>query len=276
MLNRLIKSDFIKLRKSKTLIVCSIIAFCLAVLMSLLLVNGWNSNGNGESIEQATEMLLEMGMDKETVDMALSIMPRPYLWSYANYFLSDGVISILAAICVSVFTASEYSMGTLKNTLSRGFSRTQIYLSKLLVSCVSVIVLAVVYLLGGMIICGIFLRGISELTAVQMILCILSYLCLFLAMTSVYYMIAIVIRKTGVTIAMSLVIPNIVASILSTIAYSIKDFSEISQYWLFNTPSVVQRMCVNGQAYIPILTALVYFAVSTAAGLIISRKQEVK
>lgn len=276
MLSRLIKSDFIKLRKSKTLIVCSIIAFCLSLLMALLLVNGWNSNGNGESIEQATEMLIEMGMDEETVDMALSIMPRPYIWSYANYFLSDGVISILAAICVSVFTASEYSMGTLKNTLSRGFSRTQIYLSKLIVSCVSVLILAVVYLLGGLLVGSIFLRGISELTAVQMILCVISYLCLFLAMTSVYYMLSIIIRRTGVTIALSLVIPNIVASILTTISYSIKEVSEISQYWLFNTPSIVQKMCVSGQAYIPIIIALAYFILSTAAGLIISKRQEVK
>ncbi len=273
-MNRLIKSDFIKMSKSRTLVICSIIAFGLGIVMSLLYVNAWNVIGS--DIESAEEALATMGMDEEMIETAFAMFPKPYVWSYADILFRDGTIYLLAAICISVFAASEYSMGTLKNTLSRGFSKSRIYCSKMIVSFVSVTVLTAAYIAGGLVVCALFIRGGSLISAGDMILCVVAYLCLYIAITSVYFMLSTIIKRTGVAIAMSLVIPGIVSSIFSTLAYADKSFVNISKYWIFETLNYVPDMCKDGEIYISILTALAYFVLSTAVGLMIFRKQEVK
>lgn len=274
MVKSLIKSDFMKLKKSRSLIICCIVAVCLGAVMALLYVNAWNTMG--ENIENARELMMQMGIDGETIDSAFSVLPEPYFWSYANIMLSDGSIPTFAAICAGVFIASEYSMGTIKNTISRGFSRTKIYVSKLMVSCVTIIILGIAYVVGTMAVCAIFVRGGSEISAVQMLLSVLSYIFLFAAMASVYLMIAVIMKKTGVAIAVSIVIPAVISSVITIITYSNNEFSQVAKYWLFNTPSFVEKMCIDGQAYIPLLISVFYFAVSTAVGLTVFKRQEIK
>ncbi|MBQ3929102.1 MAG: ABC transporter permease subunit [Clostridia bacterium] len=271
-MGKLIKSDFMKLSKSRTLLICSLIALVLGAVMSLLFINAWNSVG--ESIQQAQKMMLDMGMDEEVVEETFSILPKPYIWSYANMLLGDGTITLLAAICISVFTASEYSMGTLKNTVSRGFTRGQIYLSKLVVSCVSTLILTAAYLIGGMTVCLIFVRGTSELNFGQMAMIAVTQILLLFAMASLYYTIAIIIKKTGSTVAMSIVLPTFVSTMIVTTTYGDKDFAKIARYWLFETPVYVQKFCLNGQIYIPLLLAAGYFAVTVAAGYLTFRRQD--
>ena len=55
-------------------------------------------------------------------------------------------VQIFAAF-IAVFVTIEFHLGTIRNTISRGTSRLQIYLSKFIVTSVATVILLLIYIL---------------------------------------------------------------------------------------------------------------------------------
>lgn len=271
----LIKADFKKLFKSKTLLVCSLIALGISLLT--VFVMHMALSVLGDKMQMAKDMMSMAGGD-ESIDMsvALSQIPDNNIWSFVDMLFKDSNIGIFIAICVCVFVASEYSMGTLKNIVSRGFSRNQIYFSKLLVSVVCSVIITAVYVTGGAIMSTFWANEEVKATVSQIILSIISYMLIIFAMTSLYLMIAFIVAKSGLSIAVSIGAVVLISSIFEMLAMSIEHFENYSKYWLPNTLSIVSTSIKDGQWYVPMLIAAGYFAVTTIIGLLVFKKRDIK
>ena len=125
----LMKADGYKLRKSRSLKVCLLVAFVLGILMAVLYHIAWSMIGN--NIETTRSMMMMFGSDEKTINEMLMIIPDENMWAYISTALADTNVLYIAAIVISIFVGSEYSMGTIKNSVSRGYSRSSIYVSKL-------------------------------------------------------------------------------------------------------------------------------------------------
>lgn len=270
----LLRSDFFKLRKSKTLIGCCAAAVILGAAMALIFINAWNSIG--DRIEEAVNMMKLTGMSDELIDTAFSTLPKPNRWSYANMLFSDGTIPLLLSIFISVFFASEYTMGTMKHSISRGFNRRDIYLSKLLTSFISLLAIGIAYFAGGMTVAFIFVKKGSELGTQEILISVICYICLYISMASCFLLAAATVKKTSSAIAVCLAVPTLVSSLMTIVMYGNSDFRFVARFWIFNTPSYVQNMVADGEWYLAIITAAVYFVAALIAGMIIFRRQEIK
>ncbi len=270
----LIKADRYKLRKSRSLKVCLIVAFGLGILMAVLYHMAWKTLG--DNLEATRSMMTAFGSDEKTVDEMLSIIPEENLWAYITTALADTNVLYIAAIVISIFVGSEYSMGTIKNAVARGYARPAIYGSKLLLSMLAMLLVVVAYVLGGGTV-GVVLYGFSAKAAVgQMFLQMAAYLVEYIAVCGLYVMIAVLLKSTGHAIAFSLVMPMLVSSVLQIVVMAYSNNDLISRLWLFQTVTATQQLCQYGNAHVPFLSAAVYFTVTLVIGLFVFHRQEIK
>lgn len=122
----------------------------------------------------------------------------------------DGIISsgpvmlqLIAPVFISLFIGREYSDQTLRNKISVGHSRIDIYLSNLIISVVGSLILYVIYVIP-MCIFGYtyftsFETPIGKLICVQLI-----GMVIMIAVASLYNMISILIPNKAVTAILSL------------------------------------------------------------------------
>ena len=87
MMTSLMRSDWCKLQKSRSLKVCLLIAFVLGAVMALLYHMAWVNLG--ESLEATLSMMQMLGSSEQSIRQALEIIPQDDLWSYVNTALAD-------------------------------------------------------------------------------------------------------------------------------------------------------------------------------------------
>ncbi len=269
----LIRAELTRLVKSKSFILCVVLAAVLGVVFALLYRFFWDEN---KTISMTYAAMQTYGMNTDVLDEALKMIPKNNLWSYINVFMSDSMIWILSSVCVCVFAASEYDTGTLKNTVSRGFKRHQIYFSKYVSAFTAVLAIALSYILTGGITALTFVSETPELSLSDMVICIVLYILLFAALAGFYVMLSVIFGKSGFTVAAALVVPMLISALMNTASMINKDIGYLSKYMLVDSLAYVQSSVVDKQAYIPVLIAVFYIAATSIAGYIIFKKKDIK
>lgn len=237
-MRKLLSADLYKLYRNQTFWLCTLIAAGLGVYM-LIVDNTMNA--------------------PELVHNQLSANAKNIGWALTQN-ISDVVI-LLFSVPVSIFVASEFHGGTMKNIVTKGFGRTRIYFSKLLVSLLMMIFMFLTFMLASMVTGGI-LWGFTMNAA--MLVKILQYIGLQLlsgcALACVYVAVAILIQNSAVVIAANLLLTlmgKFPVWIVDTIMG--KGLNNGNYYWLVNnimnfktpSPAVVdmQRMIVVSLGY---------------------------
>lgn len=133
----LLKSDFYKLFKNKMFIVLSIISLGLSLVITIgsYALVAWFGNGL-------------------TVDLAASI---------SKFIVIPGTligIPLLTFLFMYMFSASsssnEFSYGTIKNVISKGFSRSNVYFSRVITATIGNIILWALYVIPSIILILMF------------------------------------------------------------------------------------------------------------------------
>lgn len=272
-MGRLMKADWMKLRSSRTFIVCTVLALILGALLTIVYYIVWLNIG--ETLEMSREYLMSFGLPEKMVDETLSVVPHDNMWSYVNTCLADTNVMYLVAIVVCVYVATEYNMGTYKLPVARGYSRGKVFFSKWLMSLPAMLFVTVAYVLGGMIASSVMFGFSADVSAGEILTELGAYLSLYIAATSLFVMLSVVTKKTSTAVALAIIVPILLESGLTILMIAYKDL-EVSQYWLFNTITSTQTLYQNGQAYIPFLVAAAYCAVSLVIGALVFRRQEMK
>lgn len=198
---------------------------------------------------------------------------------------SNGSLPFFIAILASIFVAGSFSNGSIKMSISRGANRVQLYFAKL----ITVSTMAVLLCIFSFIVSGILaaILGLGQtITAAEFgnIMAALGKQSLIaLAYTSLFTLIATLIRSTGGAVGASIGLfffSTIVSAILSTIGLTTE-----KQWLVDSTQFFLSTQLATASQFPPlqtwellcvILIPLGYIAVTSGLGLLSFVKRDIK
>ncbi len=238
-MNRLIKFQVRNMFKQKSFYVC----LCLLILMGpvLTFIGAFNTP-NYETIK---------------------VMPQ-------IVSLLSGEISLLSTIFIALFCCLDFNEGTTKNIVGRGYSRTQVLLSKYIVSLIGlfsfyIISFIVIFCLFG--INGLGFENVMLYSTINSIFRIIAY-------TIFFSTISFILEKNGSAIIACLFAPSIIQTILSLIDSKLK--IDISKYWITNISNQFLSNSSLANLNYSIILYIVYIIIFIVLGINTANKKEIK
>jgi hypothetical protein len=138
-------------------------------------------------------------------------------------------IPLMIAVFVCIYATNEFSYGTVKNILAVGYKKTSFYFSKLITVCLSSVIIFLSIVFASFVAGSFFFKMSSEISDVaQLLLTLALQLLLHIAYAAIFFMIAVLVKNTGISIAAS-----VGALIFLTVLFIAAD-------WIFKTGSSIQ------------------------------------
>lgn len=265
----LLHAECCKLKKSRSFLGCAIAIVCLVIMVFLMLTIAQKIQ-NGE-IENGTAGVIVTQGDQPIEEANGAIFEELGVLEILQQMFSGDFMALVIAIFCGIFIASEYGCGTFKNIVGKGYSRSSIYLSRLIAAIAAVILLIlfgmVINLLCGIIFigpegfAGTFWKDLAVYMGLQIVI--------GSALTTVFVLIGEVCRNLGGSISLGIAVA--VFSMLLTGAldmiFTHTDFTP-SEYWLMDMST---RCPVTGfeTDYVikTILISAVWLAAAAAVGM---------
>ena len=247
-----LKFEFRKLFKSKALYVCS----ALSIIFTLLSVYIKSQSDNPVNTFSAEDSLMSA--------------------------FDNGMIPILISIFIPLFVCEDNNLGTLKNIYAKGFSRTKLWISKYIVSFVAFTIFSCLAFATSYISAGHYFGHTDEVSK-YFNYSISGQILLMIAYHAMYFMIATLVGKAGVAIAINMIGLSVVTLTFSAVD-ALQDFVDIdfSKYLLDNVWTYVSHVDVYVDVYADdrpsfqfvLVISLVYTVLSFVSSIIVnSRKQ---
>ena len=216
----------------------------------------------------------------------------PQMLALSEFWL---VLPTVLAVFVGIFVCEDRVRGTIKNIYARGYSRSNVFLAKFLISSgtaalLYLLVTASVYL-SGMIAFSTAPFDVQPQTVNGFLLLILGRLVVILATNAAYFMISEMIGSTGFSIAANMFAPSVVTGILYMIIQIVflivardDDYStqysfiqNIQEYWIYSLATNGFYVEMESNVYFPhLMASLCYLILFGFLGWLIARKKEVK
>ena len=181
--------------------------------------------------------------------------------------LSSSSFTMISGIFVALFVCEDYTSQTVKNIYAKGYSRTKVYLSKLITILISTTVMLIIIDLVAFAL-GTALYGVGKNSDKLLPVLATQYI-IAMAEVTFAFTIASVIRKTGGAIACIIIAPMFLGVLLG-LADTFIPFENftISKLWLSNFLSVFQTLDIStNQILLYILGSLIYFTIFNIIGL---------
>lgn len=247
-MNNLMKFELRKLFRMKSFYICLLISVffeVLSVVVSILL------NGVAE-------------MPKETILAFDSVFSA----------IGNGQLEILLAVFISLFVCCDYTEGTIKNIISHGFSRGQVYATTYVVLILAGWIFVISDMAVGFVLTAI-LGGVGTPASHFVPVLLINFL-LVVAYVSLFHFFGVLFRKNGGAIAVGIVFP-ICLSIAVMVAQALfqKIQLDLSMVQINQCLSKLSGDSVSlKQMGIATLCSVAYIALFGIAGAIVTRKRE--
>ena len=265
-MGKLLHFEFRKLFRQKSFYICG------AVFVSLILISIITLNA---VLTFSDSMLESDGLSVALLDD--SICNGLYMLMSA---FTNGNFSVILSVFTTLFICSDYTTGTLKNMIARGYGRISIYAAKYIVTLCAATIYSIfgwlVSFLSGTAFWGIGTlpdgRGVGNILLTLLIQLVGIY-----AYTSLFFLISALLKKSGGAIALSILGPTIISTGISLIDALVQDKKiTLSNYWLDTCFSQLEGLNVTSDTITRcIICFLIYIVFFTAAGHFIVRKSEV-
>ncbi len=213
----LVKCDIYKLKKSRYFWICLIISVLLAAATVFLL--DFTYKLAGENMEAQIEQQ-QAAMEESGLSVSAEGIPTNYdnLSTSAQLMtFFAGNTTLIMAVLISLFVGSEFNQGTIKNIASRNYSRSAIYLSKLIVGILVSILYTLLFVLTAALIASV-LWGFGDVSSDFWIHTLQRgalELLLGAAYASLFVMFSILIRQNGGSLAVNICFLEFTSLILS-------------------------------------------------------------
>ncbi len=255
----LLRLEFRRLFRAKSFYVCLAIALVMIVISAA-----------------TTKMLLNMAeTSSDYAGMAeLAMLQTPTSFSMLKNVASSSLTMILA-IFLSIFVTEDYTSDTIKNVYSKGISRDNVFFAK----CVSAFTAGIIMILA----CALFSFAMGKAMFGKIgtpgnnyVGSVLAELVVLLAYVAVYFTIAIAFKKTGTSIAVSIIGPLLVGLLLSLADTAIKsDKINLPEYWLDGRMTILSQADVAWKdVCIGFVVGAVVFVAAGVIGFAVNRSSE--
>lgn len=277
MLN-LLHTEFYKLWRQKSFYICVLVLVIFTVLsvFSYELLNMMAELIPPE-IAQGDIPSYGVGMSTSAIGFEGDMSG---LWAMATSF-GGNLLPVLIGIVIALFVTADFSHGTLKNIAAKGFSRTSIYVSKLITGAVAG-TLMLLLMAGAALATGTILWGFGTADAADVFTLLLMQVLMHLATVGVMVAISFLLRSIGGAVAVNIcvvsfavLIPQLISTFLN---YLLKeDRVDLSKYWLFSNITELSALPLNGDAVLRCaIVAAATFAVFTFFGVYSFVRRDIK
>ncbi len=250
-MGKLLHFEFHKLIRQKSFYIC------LAVAVALIILSAYTSQLMYKDIEDTSAL----GLDGMNNMIAAA---------------SSGYLSMVVGVFIPIFVCEDYVSGTIRNIVTRGYTRLGIFSAKLICALVATVVMTVFSMATGYIIGTIFWGAGSTAFDSGVIKILLCQLAVVVAEASLFYAISTVLQKTGGAIAICLVLPMVMTIVLALADTALveKDIT-LSGYWIERAASSIATLEATGEDLKKaLLTAVVYFVVTSVGSFLAVMKRE--
>ena len=250
-MGNLLKLEFTKLKKQKSFYICTII------MVALLLLSALTANALMNASPELAEQFTASGIS-----------------SFVSG-LNDSSFTLIASIFVVLFICEDYASQTVKNIYARGYSRKEVYLSKLISALISTTVMFVIVEIAAFTVGTVFF-GLGEVGNFKFLALIGTQYVVAMANIALTFAVASVIRKNGGAIAGIILAPMLVGVVtgLADSFLKFEDFS-LTSLWLSNFLSDVSVLTVSAERIITCLVgSIIYIPLFVIAGLYYNKKIE--
>ncbi|MGN0328417.1 MAG: ABC transporter permease [Lachnospira sp.] len=154
-------------------------------------------------------------------------------------------LSLILGIMVSLITCNDFTNNTIKNIYSKGYSRTVVYFTKYISSLLGTLIYVMAIMTFGFALGLYFTEELGTFSSLEFS-AILSQIIVIIAMHSLYYAMAFVIRKTGGAVAASIFVPLLFSTffLIADVLIKNNDFF-IYKYWIDNILSSLTYMDIS-------------------------------
>lgn len=193
--------------------------------------------------------------------------------SFTKSALTSSSFFMVLGVFVALYCCDDVANNTLKNLYSRGYSRGQVYFSKYVVSlCASIAAAAVTFLFAFIV--GKLSASSGE--SGKLFGSIVCQLLLVVAYHAVFFSLATIIGKVGGSVAINIIGPMLVLTVLTLITSLLKlDRVNLGDYWLESAINGLTATAIEGKAFIKaVVMSVIYTAAFVPVGYVINKKKE--
>ncbi len=189
---------------------------------------------------------------------------------------SGGTLAMVIAVFVPLFVCEDYTSGTIRNIITRGYTRLAVFSAKLIVVLLAAAVMSIVCMASGYLIGTAFAGSGAQAFDASAVKILLCQLAVILAETTLFYAICSVLQKTGGAIAICLVLPMVMTVLLTLADTALAEKEiELSGYWIDRVSSSLGSFDVSSdELKKALLTALAYFIAAGAGSFLAIAKRE--
>lgn len=191
---------------------------------------------------------------------------------------SGNLYQTLILIFTSIFTAMEFSHGTVRNIVSRGLGRERIYLAKYLCNMAASLLFALAAMAVSFVTASI-LWGAGTVTAASvltLVKTILVQLLLLAAYSGVCMFIAILFRSSGGAVALNFCLLIFLPSLLSLSGIFTGGRLQLERYWLINCASSIASPAPDTAALCTAVSSgLITLVLSVLLGVFCFKKRDI-
>lgn len=262
-MSNLLRVEYYKLMRNKvfwTLIIIS-------ALISFLLISIFYMAEQG-TLEKIQEFNDNISVEKIEADPEEVEVPNSGIYLFMSTIISSDTFFInILFICIigAFFITSEYSTGTIKNLVSVGYSRSKIYVSKLVIYSITSLLLT----LSFAVFFGIFgtiYFGFGELPREDVIrlVKVLLLICLYvISFVSIAMFFVIMARGTGMALLLSFGFYLVIGSSLKFLSYQFTLFEKISNYSVYSLYTQIGGSDLSSKDLfqfinVPIITIIIF------------------
>lgn len=248
-MKQLLKLEFRRLTRLKSLYICSGIMVALVFLSAL-----------------TTEMLLSIGdgfLGDYLGSSGINAMLRGFV---------DSSFELLIAIFVALSVCEDFEQKTIRVILSRGHSRKGVFFTKMLalhIICTVVFVAVLLVSFGA----GTLFFGTGNAEAGQLLRVLGVQYATCMAEVMMFFGISYLLRKNGASIAVTIVVPAVIPVILTLL--DVTGDTSLSKYWISGFWNDLSYLRVSDDGLLRCLIgAGLYWVGFGALGLLGAEKSE--
>ncbi len=197
-----------------------------------------------------------------------------------SYFLLNAIsqskLEMFLGVFIAIFVCSDFGEGTIRNIISRGFSRRNVFISKYVSCLVASLGLAIMSLVVGFAFGTIF-GGIGDNWSIRFLPLIAAQILTVFAYASVFVFFSLLLKKLGGAITIAIVLP-IVLPLLLTLMNAIfsKSHFDFTNLWLSGCMTSLADPNIEPKSFIvSLIVPSIYILLSDILGLIFFKKAEV-
>ena len=196
--------------------------------------------------------------------------------SYLMEAISGSALSAVLAVFIPLFICEDYASGTIRNIITRGFSRLEMFIAKLIAVLAATVLMTAVCLVAAYLVGTAFWGAGEPSLGSEQIKILLCQLAVIAAYATMFFAISSMLQKVGGSIAICLILPMAAVILLSLADAALAEREiELSGYWIENLGRSLASVEAEAE---DIKKALIgagcYFAASIAFSWLVIMKRE--